>query len=182
MFSFFFFFKCPNTTFFNEFLNSPHESATYVHNEFFVIRYSNLLSFVTHVVVFFVVFLRTQSTSCGQGGGLFFRACIRSSLCRCVVCEGLSCACVCVRVWWDVFLDFYMLYRTCPPHGNFTSVVVVGSKAGLGPALVWYLHWGKKKMAAREVEGQGEKKEVHKVKGRVGGGSVGWGGVQVMHL
>lgn len=84
MFSFFFFFKCPNTTFFNEFLNSPHESATYVHNEFFVIRYSNLLPFVTHVVVFFVFFYAHKAQVAGREGVCFF---------------GLAYAPACVAVW-----------------------------------------------------------------------------------
>ena len=69
--------------FFNEFLNSPHESATYVHNEFFVIRYSNQLRFITHVVVIFF-FTHTKHKSRAGRGFVFF---------------GLAYAPACVAVW-----------------------------------------------------------------------------------
>ena len=96
-------------------------------------------------IFFFFFFLRTQSTSCGHGGFVFFFwACIRSSLCRCVVCEGLSCACVCVRVCWDAVFRFLHVVKNMFPRGNLhRSSWLLRERTRAGSHLVFTL--GKKR-------------------------------------
>lgn len=145
---------CITTTFFNEFLNSPHESATYVHNEFFVIRYSNLLPFVTHVVVFFVFFTHTKHKLRAGRGFVFSGLHTLQLVSLCGVRRPLLCLCVSTSVVGCVFRFLHVVQNMSPSwqfyisrRGWFESGTRAGSR------LVFTL--GKKKMAAREVEGQG---------------------------
>lgn len=121
MFSFFFFFKCPNTTFFNEFLNSPHESATYVHNEFFVIRYSNLLPFVTHVVVFFVILTHTKHKLRAGRGFVFSGLHTLQLVSLCGVRRPLLCLCVRTSVVGCVFRFLHVVQNMSPSWQFYIS-------------------------------------------------------------
>lgn len=100
-------------------------------------------------VCYVLLVLYTQSL------GREVQACIRSSLCRCVVQRPLSCLCECVCVF-----EIYMLHVL---HGIYMLIKADSFSSGI---------YTGKKMAAREVGGQRSERVKGWVEVEVG---LGWG-------
>lgn len=109
----------------------------------------SFLSFISQInncacYVGFVGLIHTKHKF-GQGGlGLHTLQLV--SLCS--VQRPLSCLCACVGVL------ACLRFACCTEHVLHGIYMLLFVQSRLCSVLIWYLHWGKRKMAAHEVEGQ----------------------------